>query len=86
MFSTMKMRRFKIWSWKMSDNTTNQIARQLYAMSKKKKDVDIVDMLRNERYPRTMTDEYPWNRPSRKRNEPPITDEQRKSWEALARK
>jgi hypothetical protein len=43
-----------------ADKLVNQIARQLYAMSMKKKDKDIPNSLRNERYQRTMTDEYPF--------------------------
>lgn len=42
----------------MADNIANQIARQLFAMASKKRDANLVESLHNERYQRTMTDEY----------------------------
>jgi hypothetical protein len=68
----------------MSDNAANQIARQLYAMSAKKRDADLVKSMRNERYQRTFTDaHYPQRaRPGFK----PVDLEQHWAWVALAKR
>lgn len=64
-------------------NTINQIARQLFAMSQKKKDKDLVSSLQNEKYQRTMTDEYPFSKIARGRFRP-VDDEQKEQWRKLA--
>ena len=63
----------------MADNIANQIARQLYAMSAKKRDANLVEAMRNERYQRTFTDEnYP---PRARPGFKPVDEEQKKMWE-----
>ena len=68
----------------MAENIANTIARQLYAMAAKKRDTNLVDSMRNEKYQRTFTDEgYPERaRPGFKR----VSPEQKQAWEALVRR
>jgi hypothetical protein len=63
---------------------TNEIARQLYAMSAKKRDADLIKSMRDERYQRTFTDElFPHKaRPGFK----PVDMAQAWAWEELARR
>ncbi len=63
---------------------TNEIARQLYAMSAKKRDADLVKSMANERYQRTFTDaHYPERaRPGFK----PVDPEQKRMWEMAAKR
>ncbi len=62
------------------ENIANKIARQLFAMSAKKRESTVShETMSNERYPRTWTDEIMPKkaRPGRK----PLSDEQRQNWE-----
>jgi hypothetical protein len=63
---------------------TNEIARQLYAMSAKKRDADLIKSMANERYARSFTDtHYPERaRPGFK----PVDMAQAWAWEELARR
>lgn len=68
----------------MAENIANQIARQLYAMSAKKKEASLVESLRNERYQRTFTDEH-YELKDRGRFRP-VPQEQKDAWKILAGK
>jgi hypothetical protein len=68
----------------MSDNVANQIARQLFVMSAKKRDADLVKSMHDERYQRTFTDAH---YPERARpGFEPIDLAQRWCWEELAKR
>ena len=69
-----------------SSTSITQIARQLFAMSQKKTEANLVSSLRNERYARTFTDEYPFARKLALRPLRPVDAEQKKWWERLAAK
>jgi hypothetical protein len=61
---------------------TNQVARQLFAMSKKTKSDPFREM-RNERYQRTFTDEQFPHKPRGNRFKP-VDEEQKREWRMLA--
>ncbi len=61
-----------------------QIAKILYAMEQKRRKPDIVDIMHNERYQRTFTDEYSFRRKPAARE--PIPEEVRQQWAKLARR
>jgi hypothetical protein len=65
----------------MAENVANQIARHLYAMSAKKRETNLVDALRNEKYQRTFTDEQFPQKP--RAGFKPLDAEQKRHWKAL---
>lgn len=79
-----------------SNNIAHQIAKTLFAMSAKKRDKDIVKSLDEERYQRSWTDEMhrtlgmtrmEYDIKYRKRaGFSRVSEEQKKSWEELARR
>ena len=58
--------------------------RQVFAMAAKQKNADLLYSMRNERYQRTFTDELFEHRATPR--SVPVSEEQRKCWELLARK
>jgi hypothetical protein len=66
----------------MAENIANTIARQLFAMAAKKRDTNLVQSMRDEKYQRTFTDEFypPRARPGFK----PLSPEQKREWEMKA--
>ena len=70
----------------MSEQTANQVIRQLYAMLIKKRDsktaTEIARHMENEGYQRTFTDEYPFAKKSRAGMKK-VAAEQKANWAAL---
>ena len=67
----------------MAENIANSIARQLFAMAAKKRDANLVESMRNEKFQRTFTDAHD---PPRMRGRfKPVDNEQKAAWELLAR-
>ncbi len=67
----------------MAENIANTIARQLFAMAAKRRDKDLVESMREERYRRTFSDEYTFSRKSRARLDR-VDPSQKAQWEMLA--
>ncbi len=63
----------------------DKLAKQLWAMSMKAKKPDLVGTMQNERYQRTMSDEYPFKKPSRAGFKP-VPEEQKEVWRKLNEK
>jgi len=61
-----------------------KVAQILMAAESKKRDKNLVENLRNERYQRTFTDELFKHRAVPRSK--PVSEEQKKCWELLARK
>ena len=66
----------------------SSLAKQLYAMEAKRGAAVSLDKLHNEKYQRTMTDEYdklPWMKNARRVGRfKPVDEEQKAMWEKLA--
>ncbi len=64
-------------------NIAAKVSKTLIAVTMKKNGENLAEKLHNEKYQRTFTDEYSFNKPPRPA--PPITAEQREHWELMAR-
>ncbi len=67
----------------MAEEMANKIARQLFAMASKRRDKDLVQSLREERYQRTFTDEYCFARRPKPRLDR-VDPDQKRQWAMLA--
>ena len=67
----------------MSREAEQRIARQFYAMVTKRKEPDLLQSMRNERYQRTFTSEYLFRRTPRPRDS--IPEERQEHWAAMDR-